>query len=199
MRKLRFLYYLYLVLLPALALPSRAAVAAETASGWWYLFLFVGVIVYLDVVVELIPFPKTWSEALITVLIIPFQIALAMGGKEEVWVMFTYQFLVEAAGALVALAIYSTGRAEFELKKLMAMMLLLILPAMAVWIIFGPVVTDTILSWRSVFLATALVSAVVTNIKRLKGGRNEDDLWPLIIVGVFAFIIGGPFLLAMVE
>lgn len=199
MKKLRLFYYFYLVLLPVLALPSRVVTEAEAVAGWWYIFLFLGVIVYLDVVVELIPFPKTWPQVLVTTFSVPVQLTFAFVGNENIWLIFTYQFLVEAAGALIGLVFYSLSKSQFEIKKIVTILVLLLLPATAVIKIFGAIVSDTVWEWRSVFLATALLSATITNLKRLKGGRNEDDLWPLIIVGVFAFIIGGPFLLALVK
>ncbi len=207
MKFLRVSYFLYLSLLPALAM---GALGQATSGGisWWWVLLFFGVIVFLDLVAEVIPYPETFSAALVTTFAVPVQVILALYNFENIWLIFGYQFLIEASGALLALAYYGLFKhgyggdviglkkiSELFTKKVLVAIPLVIVPALAVIKLFGPLFGELIWEWNTFFLVSALISSILTNSNRLRHGPiRSDEYMGYIILGIFAFIFGGPFL-----
>lgn len=208
MKFLRITYFLYLSLLPTLAMGALGQTLGESVSRWWFVALFLGVIVFLDVVAELIPYPTTLSAALATTLAVPIQIILALANFNNVWLIFAYQFLVEAAGALLGIGVYAilihpaqkTDNPFIKIittvGKLVAGTALLALPALGVIKLFGPLFASTTWSWNSLFLVSALLSVIYNTIRRIQTSdrKGKDDYMGYILLGIFAFIFGGPFL-----
>lgn len=204
MNILRWIYYTYLVFLPTLAVPSLVGQDLASVSWIWFVFIFLSVVVFLDIAVEVIPFPHTLVGALATVFLVPIQILFALFGKESLWVMFAYQFLIEAAGGLIGIALYGLflrdGHKGDILKKIAVCIGLLILPAISIAKLFGPVFGQLEWGWRGIFLVTALLSSIVTYVKRMIEPRtNHEDLWCLIIPGLFGFLFLAPFLYHLID
>lgn len=207
MRFLRITYFLYLSLLPTLAMGALSQTLANTVSRWWFVALFLGVVVFLDVVAELIPYPTTLSAALVTTLAVPIQVILALANFNNVWLIFAYQFLIEAAGALLGIALFGLfkvgpdGQRTWEsilaiIGKILVLLVLLTLPALAIIKLFGPLFGQLTWSWNTFFLVSALLSALYNTNRRLQTSerKGKDDYFGYIIIGIFAFILGGPFL-----
>ncbi len=207
MKFLRTTYFLYLSLLPALAMGALGQTLTADVSRWWFVALFLGAVVFLDVVAELIPYPKTLSAALMTTLAVPIQIILALANFQNIWFIFAYQFLIEAAGALLGIGLFGlfkTGEAGQRSWKSMLVIVgkilvvagLLTLPALAIIKLFGPMFGQLTWSWNTLFLVSALISALYNTIHRLQTSdrKGSDEYFGYIIVGIFAFILGGPFL-----
>lgn len=200
MKFLRIPYFLYLSLLPALAMGALGQTLKSSVSIWWFVALFFGVIVFLDVVAELIPYPTTLSAALVTTLAVPIQVVMALANFNNIWLIFAYQFLIEAAGALLGIAVYALliDRDKFTVTiiKIIVAALLLAIPALTIIKLFGPMFAELEWSWNNFFLVTALLSAIYNTTRRMKTSerKNKDDYFGYIIIGIFAFIFLGPFL-----
>ncbi len=207
MKFLRICYYLYLSLLPTLAVGALGQTLTDPISRWWFVALFLGVIVFLDVVAELIPYPKTLPAALITTLGVPIQVYFALADFGNIWFIFAYQFLIEAAGALLGIGLFGILKAGHGEKpsweslltvigKILVVIVLLTLPAVAILKLYGPLFGQLTWSWNTLFLVTALVSVLFNTIRRLNTSerKGSDEYFGYIIIGIFAFIFGGPFL-----
>lgn len=200
MKFLRIPYFLYLSLLPALAMGALGQTLDDSVSRWWFVALFFGVIVFLDVVAELIPYPTTLSAALVTTLAVPIQVVMALANFNNIWLIFAYQFLIEAAGALLGIAVYALfiDRDKFTVTiiKIIVAALLLAIPALTIVKLFGPMFAELEWSWNTFFLVTALLSAIYNTTRRMHTSdrKGKDDYAGYIIVGIFAFIFLGPFL-----
>lgn len=207
MKFLRVTYFLYLSLLPALAMGALGKVSLDSVSRWWFVALFFGVVVFLDVVAELIPYPKTLSAALMTTLAVPIQVIIALANFQNIWLIFAYQFLIEAAGALLGIGLFGLfkvgedGQRSWEsvaaiMGKILVVAGLLTLPGLTIIKLFGPMFGQLTWSWNTLFLVSALISALYNTIRRLQTSdrKGSDDYFGYIILGIFAFIFGGPFL-----
>lgn len=207
MKFLRTSYFLYLSLLPALAMGALGQTSLDSVSRWWFVALFFGVIVFLDVVAELIPYPKTLSAALMTTLAVPIQVILALANFQNIWLIFAYQFLIEAAGALLGIGLYGIFQIGEDkqlswksvpaiMGKILIVAGLLTLPALTIIKLFGPMFGQLTWSWNTFFLVSALVSVLYNTIRRLQTSdrKGSDEYFGYIIIGIFAFIFGGPFL-----
>ena len=77
-----------------------------------------------------------------------------------------------------------------------ALQLSLNLPAVAILKLYGPLFGQLTWSWTTLFLVTALVSVLFNTIRRLNTSerKGSDEYFGYIIIGIFAFIFGGPFL-----
>lgn len=211
MKFLRTSYFLYLSLLPALAMGALGQISLDSVSRWWFVALFLGVIIFLEAVAELIPYPTALSAAVVTTLSVPVQVILALANFQNIWLIFAYQFLIEAAGALVGIAIYGLFYHHNEHSKLsthkvigikiLVAGMLLVWPAWAVVTLFGPLFTQLTWSWNTIFLVTALLSAIYNTIRRMQTSDRlgNDEYFGYIIIGIFVFIFGGPFFYHLVK
>ncbi len=207
MKFLRICYYLYLSLLPTLAVGALGQTLPDSVSRWWFVALFLGAVVFLDVVAELIPYPKTLPAALVTTLGVPIQVYFALADFDNIWLIFAYQFLIEAAGALLGIGLFGLlqaghgGKLSWEslltvIGKILVVIVLLTLPAVAIIKLYGPLFGQLTWSWSTLFLATALISVLYNTIRRLHTSerKGSDEYFGYILLGIFAFIFGGPFL-----
>lgn len=180
----------------------------QPISRWWFVALFFGTIVFLDVVAELIPYPTRLSSAITTTFAVPIQITLALINYQNVWLIFAYQFLIEAAGALFGITLYALlidshdpRTSRFGAKSVMAIKLviaalLLIIPAISITKLFGPMFAEFKWSWSAVFLGSALLSVIINTMRRMNTStrKGTDDYFGYILIGIIAFIFVGPFL-----
>lgn len=212
MKFLRLIYFTYLSLLPALAMGALGQTSLDSVSRWWFVALFLGVVVFLDVVAELIPYPKTLPAALMTTLAVPIQIILALANFQNIWLIFAYQFLIEAAGALLGIGLFGIfqigedGQRSWKsvvaiMGKILVVVGLLTLPALTIIKLFGPMFGQLTWSWNTFFLVSALVSVIYNTIRRLQTSdrKGSDEYFGYIIIGIFAFIFGGPFFYHLVK
>lgn len=212
MKFLRLIYFTHLSLLPALAMGALGQTSLDSVSRWWFVALFLGVVVFLDVVAELIPYPKTLPAALMTTLVVPIQIILALANFQNIWLIFAYQFLIEAAGALLGIGLFGIfqigedGQRSWKsvltiMGKILVVVGLLTLPALTIMKLFGPMFGQLTWSWNTLFLITALVSVSHNTIRRLHTSdrKGSDEYFGYILLGIFAFIFGGPFLYHLVK
>ena len=213
MKFLRTLNYLYLSLLPALTYPAIVLADAQHISGWYNLLFFLAVILYIPLINQYSPFPKTLSAGIITTVAIPLQIFLALyfGHFGNIWLLFAYQFLIEGSGLLIG-AIFAGAFGQFGTKQIKIFgqifrlptfkqwvsLLILIIPAFVIIRLLGPMFADLSWSWPMFFLFSALMTAANRQFIRLQ--KNEkastDDLenMPFIVIGFLSLIILGPML-----
>lgn len=198
MKFFKHLYLLYLSLIPTLALGAIGLRNDNTYHPAWWFFIFLGVIIYLDIVVEISPIPSKKSH-LIALASIPLQLGIAFYNSATIWNIFAYNFIVQTIAMLSVLVYISATRLTQEksdlIKKSVTIVLLLLLPTYAIFKIFIPIITQVSLSFNTLFLATALYTNIATLYAASKQKNRGDLYFGYIIIGIFSFIILGPALL----
>ena len=211
MKFLRSFYYLYLSLLPALTYPAIVMADAQHISGWYNLLFFFVVILYLPLINTHSHFPKTWSAAIVTTLAVPVQIFLALyfGHFANIWLLFAYQFLIEAGGLLIggvlAGAFGQFGNKQISLAgkqfmmpnaKQWASLLILVVPMFVLLRMFAPMFTDSAWGWSTFFLFTALMTAANNKFISYKTNPGADGMENIstMVLGFLSLIFLGPFL-----
>lgn len=213
MKFLRSLNYLYLSLLPALTYPTIVMANAEHISGWYNVLFFLTAIIYIPLINYLSPFPKTSLAAIISVILVPTQIwlALYLGNFTTIWPLFAYQFLIEGAGLLIG-AVWAglfgqlgtkqvpIGKYNFHIPtfKQFLSLSVLIVPAFVLVRLFGPMFTGLNWGWPLFFLFTALMTAASKNYVRLlvknEQPQETTENLPIILIGIFCLFTLGPIL-----
>lgn len=202
MKFFKHLYLFYLSLIPALALGAMGFGDYDGLHKIWWFFLFLGVIIYLDLLVEVAPLPTKKSH-LFALASIPVQLGVALYNSETLWNIFAYHFLVQTIAMLLVLVYIAvtkiTDNKSNLIKKSAVVLLLLLLPAYAIFQIFGPLFIKTPLSFTTFFLATALYTNIATLYAASNQENRGDKYFGYIIVGIFAFMFLGPALFHMVK
>lgn len=206
-RALRLLYYTYLTLLPSAATFFILADSeAQITFGKLFLIAFLPLLVYLDIVIEIVPFPQRLSKALITFFASPLQVLIAtLLFNASVADFFIHEFFVEVLGIMAGILVYALferGRMisfRHEAARLILALLWFGGGFVGFIYIFLPRIIEAaqgnILS--GVFLIGAIITSCVTYIRRMKYSEREIAFWPLIILGLFTWFIAGGFGQAM--
>lgn len=198
----KHLYLLYLSFIPAFALGAVGFGNYDGLHKIWWFFLFLGVIIYLDLLVEVAPLPTKKSH-LIALASIPVQLGVALYNSETLWNIFAYHFLVQTIAMLLVLVYIGISKITTDtsdrIKKSAVVVILLLLPAYAVFRIFGPLISETPFSFTTFFLATALYTNIATLYAAANQENRGDKYFGYIIVGIFAFMFLGPAFLHNVK
>lgn len=202
MKFFKHLYLLYLSFIPALALGAVGFGNYDGLHKIWWFFLFLGVIIYLDLLVEISPLPSKKSH-LFAIASIPLQLGIALYNSETLWNIFAYHFLVQTIAMLLVLLYISVTKMTAEkseiIKKSAVAIILLVLPTYAVFRIFTPLIAETPFSFTTFFLATALYTNIAALYAASKQENRGDKYFGYIIAGIFAFIFLGPAFLHNVK
>jgi hypothetical protein len=194
----KHLYLLYLSFIPALALGAVGFGNYDGLHKIWWFFLFLGVIIYLDILVEILPLPEKKSHVL-ALASIPVQLGIALYKNETLWDIFAYQFIIQTISALFVIIIMSFHdmhkNNDSQYSKYLGILILLILPAVAVYKIFGPLFITSTLSFTSFFLVTALYTNISTLYKVAQNTRRGDTYMFYILLGTISMFTLGPLLI----
>lgn len=198
---LRWVYFLYLTLLPMLATAGLGMLGLrpyQAIPALVFLGVFLAGIVYFGVMAELVPFPFQLRQALAATFLTPLQVFLAVIlSGENLWLFFVYDFVVEGIGMLAGVLFYATVMERAHgIKSIIVGFLLLGIPVVCLGYVYvPPIIASADNSWFTLlFLTTGVVSSVLTVIQRIKTGARNTDTWGLIILGLLAWPIGGVFI-----
>lgn len=195
---LRRVFFGYLALLPSWAFASGLWLTdhlggTENVSPGVLFGLFLAVVVYLGVELEIIPFPETRAQAVLTVFAVPLQLAvftwLDQGTIADFLIFGWTVEMVALFILLPVLGLLQQGKNLFSIKGVLVIGLLVLYPAYSVWSLL--VMTGVYTGW--VAWAGLVIGAVTRLFERIRNmigdhrERNENNMgW--IIVGIFALI-----------
>ncbi len=212
MRILRTVYFLYLSSLPALTFPAIVLHDAQKISGWYNILFFIAAALYLPLVNAHSSFPKKLLPAVITCFLIPAQLLAALwsDGAPSIWSIVAYQFLVELSGLLlggILMGIFGqTGSSTYTFRGKVfvvptatqwASLLLLAIPLFGILRMIGSfVVAQDALSWQSLFLFTAILTAARNKYAAYKADPTADGMENILpmVLGFLSLFSLGPFL-----
>lgn len=212
MRLLRTVYFLYLSLLPALTFPAIVLHDAQKISGWYNILFFIAAALYLPLVNAHSSFPKKLLPAVITCFLIPAQLLAALwsDGAPSIWSIVAYQFLVELSGLLlggILMGVFGqTGDTIITIHgkvftipsaKQWLSLLILAIPFYAMLRMIGVfVVAQDALSWQSLFLFTAILTAARNKYVAYKADPTADGMENILpmALGFLSLFSLGPFL-----